>query len=140
MDRLRAIREIEALLDRDDASTRNTSMRIPVTLSTAAALAVSELGIASSTTGLTTDALRTRLEAAVLRAALDEHYHEHPASRPDLADVAVAAARLDGHPLAATPDVIRTAAAEVAERHSNATPDDVLLWAEARALHAASTA
>ena len=59
-------------------------MRIPVALSAAAALAVDELGLARSTTSLTADALRTTLEAAVLRAALDQHYDEHPdiASRP----------------------------------------------------------
>ena len=93
-------------------------MRIPVTLSAAAALAVDELGLARSTTGLTADALRTGSRRRCSGAALDQHYHEHPESRPELADVAVAAAQLDGHPLAATPDVIRTAAAEVAERHS----------------------
>jgi hypothetical protein len=136
VDRRRAIREIEALLDRDDGTTRNTSMRIPVALSAAATLAVDQLGLARSTTGLTAAALRATLEAAVLRAALDQHYHEHPDARPDLADVAVAAAQLDGHPLAATPDVIRTAAAELSERHADVTPDDVLLWAEARAMPA----
>jgi len=137
MNRRRAIREIGALLDRDDATTKNTSMRIPVALSAAAAVAVDELGLAASTTTLTTDALRTALEAAVLRAALDAHYRDHPSARPDLGDVAVATAQLDGHPLAATPEVIRRAADDVAARHPDATPDDVLLWAEARALPAA---
>jgi len=48
-----------------------------------------------------------------------------------------AAAQLDGHPLAAQPGRLRQAAAEIAENHPGASPDDVLLWAEARALPAA---
>ena len=39
--------------------------------------------------------LRAAIEAAVMRAALDEHYAQHPKARPDLADIAIAAAELD---------------------------------------------
>jgi hypothetical protein len=49
----------------------------------------------------------------------------------------VAAAELDGHPLAAEPERLRRAAAEIIAKHPDASPDDVLLWAEARALSAA---
>ena len=47
------------------------------------------------------------------------------------------AAELDGHPLADEPERIRQAATEIVERHPDASPEDVVLWAEARALPAA---
>ena len=53
--------------------TSNTSMRIPTALREAAALAAKELKVAPSATALTTMALRATLEAAVMRAALDEY-------------------------------------------------------------------
>ena len=128
-----AIDRISELLDRDDSATSNTSMRIPATLREAAALAVRELGVAPSATALTTAALRATLEAVVMQAVLDEHYEHYPCARPDLGDLAIAAAELDGHPLAAEPDRLRRAAAEITGKHPDASPDDVLLWAEARA-------
>jgi len=84
-----------------------------------------------------TAALRATLEAVLMQAVLDDHYEQHPQARPDLGDLAVAAAELDGHPLAAEPDRLRRAAAKIAGNHPNASPDDVLLWAEARAIQAA---
>jgi hypothetical protein len=131
------IERINDLLDATGQETSNTSMRIPTALRDAAALAVRELGVAPSATALTTAALRATLEAVVMQAVLDEHYDRHPGSRPDLGDLAVAAAELDGHPLAAEPERLRRAAAEIAGYHPDASPDDVLLWAEARALPAA---
>jgi hypothetical protein len=128
------IERIGELLDDSELGTSNTSMRIPVALRDAATLAVRELGIASSATALTTAALRATLEAVVMQTALDEHYEQHPQARPDLGDLAVATAELDGHPLARQPERLRQAAAEVARNHPDASPDDVLLWAEARAL------
>ena len=100
-------------------------------------LAVNELGVAPSATALTTAALRAALEAIVMQAVLDDHYEQHPQSRPTLGDLAVAAAELDGHPLATQPERLRQAAVEIAATHPQANPDDVLLWAEARALPAA---
>lgn len=44
---------------------------------------------------------------------------------------------MQGNPLAAEPERLRQAAAEIARNHPDASPDDVLLWAEARALPAA---
>ena len=132
-----AIDRIGELLDRGGPETSNTSMRIPTTLRDAAALAVRELGAAPSATALTTAALRATLEAVVMQAVLDDHYERHPQARPDLGDLAVAAAELDGHPLAAEPERLRRAAAEIVVRHPGASPDDVVLWAEARALPAA---
>ncbi len=128
-----AIERISQLLDSDMTKTSNTSMRIPTALREAAALAAKELKAASSATALTTMALRSALEAAVMRAALDEHYAQYPEARPGLADIAIATAELDGNPLAADPDRIRRAAAEIAAAHPHPEPEDVLLWAEARA-------
>lgn len=131
------IERISALLDQGMRETSNTSMRIPTALRDAAALAVKELGVAPSATALTTAALRATLEAVVMQAVLDEHYRDYQHARPDLGDLAVAAAEIDGHPLAAEPDRLRSAAAEIAGRHPDATPDEVLLWAEARGFAAA---
>jgi hypothetical protein len=128
-----AIERISQLLDSDMTKTSNTSMRIPTALREAAALAANELKAAPSATALTTMALRSALEAAVMRAALDEHYAQYPEARPDLGDIAIATAELDGNPLAADPDRIRRAAVEIAATHSHPEPEDVLLWAEARA-------
>ena len=131
------IERIGELLDGSEPGTSNTSMRIPTALRDAAALAVRELGIAPSATALTTAALRAALESVVMQAALDDHYEQHPQARPDLGDLAIAAAELDGHALAGQPERLRQAAAEIARDHPGASPDDVLLWAEARALPAA---
>ena len=131
------IERIGELLDGSEPGTSNTSMRIPTALRDAAALAVRELGVAPSATALTTAALRATLESVVMQAALDDHYEQHPQARPDLGDLAIAAAELDGHALAGQPERLRQAAAEIARDHPDASPDDVLLWAEARALPAA---
>jgi hypothetical protein len=137
VEKSRVIEQINQLLDDAGLETANTSMRIPVALRDAAALAVKELGVAASVTALTTAALRATLEAAVMQAALHEHYASHPEARPSLGDLAVAAAELDGHALAAEPELLRRAAREIVERHPEAGPDEVILWAEARMLPAA---
>jgi hypothetical protein len=131
------IDRINELLDSSDPETVNTSMRIPSALRDAAALAVNELDLAPSTTILTANALRAVLEAAVVQAVLDRHYEEYPDARPTLAELAIVAAELDDHPLADRPDLINAAAAEIQARHPAASPEDVLLWAEARARAAA---
>jgi len=136
MDVLQAVDRITELLESGIGQTSNTSMRIPTALRDAAAVAVRELGAASSTTALTTAALRASLEAVVMRAVLDDHVRQHPEARPTLGDLAIAAAELDGHPLAGEPARIRQAAVEVEARHPDAEPEDVLLWAEARAIPA----
>lgn len=128
---------ISELLDRTEEGTVGTSMRIPSALREAAALAVAELGAASSTTALATDALRSRLEAIVIEGALVAHYERHPKAKPSLAELAIAAAELDGNPLVATPEVIRKAAKEIVKRRPDADADDVLLWAEAQSSSAA---
>ena len=132
MTREEAIDRINELLNSSDPATTNTSMRFPRALREAAALAVSELDVAPSTTAMAADALRNVLEGAVALAALELHYEQYPEFRPSLADLAIAAAELDGSPLAQQPELIRRSAAEVLQRHPDAEPEDVLLWAEAR--------
>lgn len=126
------IDRIIELLGSTDPETSNTSMRIPTALRTAAAIAARELGVAPSATALTTAALRVTLEAVVMQAALDQHYERYPHTRPTLADLAVAAAELDGHPLSASPACIRRAATQILDRHPDADAEAVLLWAEAQ--------
>ena len=133
MTRLDAIDEIYRLLADAGQETINTSMRLPLALRDAAALAVDELGAAPSTTALASAALRAALEAIVIQAALDAHYEAHPGSRPSLAELAVNAAELDGNPLAQNPGLLRQAAEQVMATHPEADADDVLLWAEALA-------
>ncbi|MBO0835173.1 MAG: hypothetical protein J2P28_06585 [Actinobacteria bacterium] len=137
METAAVIERITALLDEEETETSNTSMRIPSALRDAAALAVRELGVAPSATALTTAALRARLEALVMQAVLDEHYRQYELARPDLGDLAVAAAEIDGNPLAARPELLRQAAAQISRARPAASPDEVVLWAEARAFDAA---
>lgn len=127
-----AIDRINELLDSADTETANTSMRIPKPLREAAAIAVSELGIAPSTTILTASALRMMLEGLVNLAVLELHFEQYPEFRPSLADLAIAAAELDGNPLAQQPELLRRSAAEIQQLHPDAEPEDVLVWAEAR--------
>ena len=127
-----AIDRINGLLSSTDPETANTSMRIPKALREAAAIAVSELGVAPSTTSLTSNALRMFLEGTVVLAALELHYEEYPDTRPTLADLALVAAEWAESPLAQRPELLRRYAEEIAQRHPNAEPEDVLLWAEAR--------
>jgi hypothetical protein len=126
-----AIDRINELLDSTDPETINTSMRIPKALREAAALAVEHLGVAPSTTILTANALRTMLEGAVVMAVLERHFQEYPEARPSLAELATATAVIHGHPLAQQPELIDRAADEIQKRHADASPEDVLLWAEA---------
>ena len=127
-----AIDRINELLDSTDPETVNTSMRIPKPLRDAAALAVSELGLAPSSTVLAANALRMMLEGTVVLAALELHFERYPEARPSLAELAIASAEIDGNPLAQQPELIQRSAAEIQRRHPNAEPEDVLLWAEAR--------
>lgn len=133
-----AIERISELLSSDMTQTANTSMRIPAALRDAATLAARELSVAPSATALTISALEAALEAIIMQAALDHHYERYPSARPDLADLAIAAAELDGHPMATEPNRIRLAAAEIIGRHPDAAPEDVLLWAEARSFGVAA--
>lgn len=116
------------LLDAAEGETVGTSIRLPVTLRDAAVVAA-ELGFAGSTTELTVRGLRELLETAARRAVLDAHYEAHPDARPDLAEIALAAAQLDGNPLAARPELVRRSAAEIVAIIDDPTPDEVLSYA-----------
>ena len=124
----RRLTRLLALLDEVGEEPVNTSVRLPVRLRDAAAVAA-EMGLASSTSELTVRGLRDTLEAFAQRAVLDAHYRAHPDLRPDLAEVALAAAELDGNPLAAHPELIRRAAEQILAIKADPTPDDVLLYA-----------
>ena len=124
----RKLRRLVELLDEVGDETVNTSVRLPVRLRDAAAVAA-EMGLASSTSELTVRGLQDTLEAFTQRAVLDAHYRAHPEARPDLAEVALAAAEIDGNPLAAQPELIRRAAQEIRAIKDDPAPDDVLLYA-----------
>lgn len=124
----RRLRRLVELLDGAGEETVNTSIRLPVRLRDAAAVAA-EMGLASSTSELTVRGLRDTLDAFTQRAVLDAHYRAHPEARPDLAEVALAAAEIDGNPLADRPDLIRRAAQEISAIKDDPAPDDVLLYA-----------
>lgn len=123
--------------DSDSADTDPTSMRIPSPLREAAKLAHEHLG-APSATAMAVAGLRETIETAVIRAALDDHYAEHPSARPSLGEVAVALAGQDRHPLADDPDRILQAAKDAGARVQTAR--EVLIWAEAYARAAVRSA
>lgn len=120
------------LLDAADAEAVGTSMRIPVALRDAAALAA-EMGLTSSATEVAVRGMRDRLEALAQQAVLDAHYAQYPWTRPSLAELALATAALDGHPLADRADLIERASAEIFGVVDRPTPDDVLVFAAALA-------
>jgi hypothetical protein len=109
-----------------------TSVRQPAPLREALKVAV-ELGLDATANDAAVAALRDRLDTFAQRLALDAHYQAHRGVRPSLADQALAAARLDGDPLADRPDLLARAAAEVAARRPDPSADDVLLYAAALA-------
>ncbi|MBM7790529.1 hypothetical protein [Tenggerimyces flavus] len=117
----RRLRRLLDLLDEAGSGTAGTSLRLPVNLREAAAVAT-DLGMATSTTELTVQGLRDALEAYAQRAVLDAHYREYPEARPDLAEIALAGAKLDGNPLASRPELVRRAAerdrCDQARRHA----------------------
>lgn len=132
-------RRLERLLDLLDATgdeTVGTSVRLPANLREAATLAA-EMGLIESTTELTIRGLRDALDAFAQRAVLDAHYRSHPDARPDLAEIALATAELDGNPLARQPELIRRAAVDVAAMRDDPSPDEVLLYAAGLAAAAA---
>ena len=122
--------DLFALLDEleTDGPTVVSSVRQPAALKEALRLAV-ELGLDANANDATVQAVRDRLEAFAQRRVLDAHYAAHPAVRPSLAEVAQAAAELDGDPLAGEPALIRRAAKEIVALRPGATVDDVLVYA-----------
>lgn len=132
----RRLRKLLDFLESAEGETVGTSVRLPANLRDAATVAA-EMGLAESTTELTVRGLRDVLDAFAQRAILDEHYRSHPDARPDLAEIALASAELDGNPLAGHPDLVRRAADEVVALRNDPSPDDVLLYAAGLAAAAA---
>lgn len=126
------------LQEADSDETVVTSVRQPAALREALKVAI-ELGLDATANDAAVAALRDRLDTFAHRLALDAHYQRHPEVRPTLDDQALAAARLDGDPLADQPELLARAAREVAGLRAGATADDVLLYAAALA-QAAKTA
>ena len=124
----RRLKKLLDLLDSDGNETVGTSVRLPTNLRDAAAVATA-MGLGGSATELTVRGLRDALDAFAQRALLDAHYRMHPDARPDLAEIALAAAELDGNPLAGRPDLIRRAADEIVAWRDDPSADDVLLYA-----------
>lgn len=124
----RRLKKLLDLLDSDEDETVGTSVRLPTNLREAASVAAA-MGLAGSTTELTVRGLREALNAFAQRAVLDAHYRVHPDARPDLGEIALAAAELDGNPVAGHPDLIRRAAAEIVTLRDDPSADDVLLYA-----------
>lgn len=116
------------LLTSGREETVGTSVRIPIDLRDAAAIAA-ELGLAESITELTVRGLRDKLDAIVNRAVLEEHFRQYPEARPTLAEVALAGAELDDNPLRYRPELIERAAAEITAVMDDPSPDDVLTFA-----------
>lgn len=114
--------------DEDSATTTGTSIRFPAALRDAAAVAV-RAGLLASVSEATVLGLTEFLRSLANRAVLDEHYREHPDARPERWEVALAAAEIGGHPLAARPDLVRRAAAEIVHIVDDPTPDEVLAFA-----------
>ena len=114
--------------DEPDGPTAGTSLRLPVALREAVAVARG-LGLDASTTGLAVSGLRGVLDGFVNGLVLEEHYERHPEVRPELWEIALATAELDDDPLASQPELLRRAAEGVVARWPSATPDDVLRYA-----------
>jgi len=111
-----------------DTAGTGTSVRLPNALKQAAALA-SELGLAESASELIARGLHGALVDLAQRAMLDDHYRLHPDSRPELAEVTIALAQIDGDPLGSNPRVIRKAITHLRTAGREPTPDEVLLFA-----------
>lgn len=117
-----------------ETDTTVTSVRLPVALRQALGVAL-ELGLDTNFNEATTKALRERVELFAQRLALDAHYRVHPHARPNLVELAQAAAELDGDPLAEEPALIERAAGELSKTHPDASADDVLIYAAALRAH-----
>ena len=127
--RERQIERLFGLLGQlEGAATVVASVRQPAALREAVKVAVA-LGLDPTPNDAAVAALRERVETFAQRLALDAHYAAHPEARPTLAQRALAAARLDGDPLADDPKLLTRAAEAVVRRRPEAGADDVLLYA-----------
>lgn len=84
----RRLDDLLAALDRVGTQPgRPVSAHLDPALNDAAKAAV-KLGLATSVSGLTGDALLAELRRLALRATLEAHYEDHPGDRPDPVEVA----------------------------------------------------
>lgn len=121
-------RLFKVLDELNSSATTVTSVRQPAALREAVKLAV-ELGMDANTNDATVNAVRDRVETFAQHLALEAHFQRHPETRPTLAELAIVAAELDGHPLAGHGKLLSTAAAELAKSKPDATGSDVLIYA-----------
>jgi hypothetical protein len=106
---------MDELAETPRREAKATSMRLPVALQRATALAV-ELGMDESVTAAMSNALLERVQAFARREALAAHFAAFPADVPALGDVV--ARRIDGldHPAAQRPDLVELAVAHAEHR------------------------
>lgn len=127
-----AATEIGQLLGASVTDRRNkaTSLRLNVSLREAAEVAVAH-GWSPSFTALVEGSLATALGDLVAgiaeQAALDQHYETHPDAQPELWEIAVAAARIEGRAVADHPELVRAGAEALG---ADGDVDTVLAWAE----------
>ena len=112
-----------------------TSVRIPANLRSLAqevvehrwVSSVSDLlvtGLREKLVALTTDAISAG-QIEETREALDEYYASRRDDRADLAELAIAAAEIDGHPAVSHPDLVARAVDDLGD---DAYIEDVLVW------------
>lgn len=129
-----ALEDLVAALDEVSSDSTSTSVRQPVALRRAVKAAVA-LGFADNPNDALNRSVREALEIFAQQTALAQHLDAHPAVRPDLHEVALALAALEGDPLAERADLVRRAAAEVVRVKPHADAADVLLWAASLKAH-----
>lgn len=123
------LRELDS---RGPIPTTVTSVRLPVPLRDALRLAVDE-GLDATVNEATVEAVRLRLELFLEGRALAAHLAAYPELTPSLQGMAQMAAEVDDHYLRGRADLIARAATEIVRHRPDATPDDVLVYAEALA-------
>jgi hypothetical protein len=129
---LDAATEIGQLLGASVSDRRNkaTSLRLNVSLREAAEVAVAH-GWSPSFTALVEGSLATALGDLVAgiaeQAALEQHYEAHPEAQPELWEIAVAAARIEGRRVADHPELVQAAAQALGV---DGDVDTVLAWAD----------
>jgi hypothetical protein len=120
----------------DDGPLQATSLRLPKALHEALTIAT-ELGMGSSVSAATRDALAERIRGFARQEALKAHFQAFPDDTPRLA--AVAKRRVSGtdHPAASHPGLVDEVAAEIERRQPDwaltaldSTVDDVLAYVE----------
>jgi hypothetical protein len=120
----------------EDGPLQATSLRLPKALHEALAIAT-ELGMGSSVSAATREALADRIRDFARQAAFKAHFAAFPDDTPTLAAVAKRRVSGTGHPAASHPGLVDEVAAEIERRQPDwaltaldATVDDVLAYVE----------